>query len=251
MIPRIELLNRPHDEKLAYCASRGQGPGIIFLNGFMSDMQGTKATTFEVHCQKKGYAYLRFDYFGHGQSTGDFKKGTIGRWLDDVLAVIDQLTMGPQILVGSSMGGWLMLLAALKRPDRIKGLVGIATGADFTEDYILKQATPEMHAAWESQGYFTHRVGDDFDYIVTKDLIAEGKNHLLLRKPIPYHGVVHLVHGMQDHDVPYENSLKIATLLETKEVNMTFVKKGGHRLSEPHELQLIIDAIEGVRRQVM
>lgn len=252
MSASIESLIRPDGEKLAYCASTGSGPGIVFLNGFMSDMQGTKALAFEEHCQNKGHPFVRFDYFAHGVSTGDFKKGTIGRWLDDVLAVLDNLTTGPQILVGSSMGGWLMLLAALKRPEKVKGLVGIATGADFTEDLILSNATPEMHDAWNRDGYITQSKGgaDEFAYTITKELLDEARDHLLMRQPIPYQGIVHLLHGMLDADVPFENSLKIADLIESEEVNVTLLKNGGHRLSEPHEIQLIIDAIEGVRARL-
>lgn len=253
MTQSIETLIQPDGEKIAYCTSKGDQPGIIFLNGFMSDMQGTKAQYLQNYCHDKGYAFLRFDYFGHGESSGDFKEGTIGRWLDDTLAVIDQLTEGPQILVGSSMGGWLMLLAALRRPDRIKGLVGIATGADFTEDLILANATDEMHESWEKQGYFIEETEspDDFKYTITKELVREGRDHLLMRDPIPYKGFVHLIHGMKDADVPYENSLKIAALLESEDVNVTLVKNGGHRLSEPPELRLIVDAIEGLRQLIL
>ncbi len=253
MTESIETLIQPDGERIAYHASLGNGPGIIYLNGFMSDMQGTKAVALENYAQGKSYPFVRFDYFGHGESSGDFKKGTIGRWLNDALAVIDQLTQGPQLLVGSSMGGWLMLLAALKRPDRIKGVVGIATGADFTEEMILARATADMHQAWDKDGFITSSTDgpEPFTYIVTKELLQEAKAHLLLKNSICYQGYVHLIHGMKDQDVPYQNSLRIAELVSSTDVNVTLVKNGGHRLSAPHEIQLIIDALEAVRGRVV
>src|SRR5580658_9285655 len=129
-------LTRPPGATIAYHRLAGAAPGIIFLGGFRSDMTGTKALFLEDYCRRRGRAYARFDYFGHGESSGDFADGTIGRWRDDAIAVIDSLSEGPQILVGSSMGGWLMVLAALARPDRVRALVGIAAAPDFTMDLL-------------------------------------------------------------------------------------------------------------------
>ena len=130
------LLQRAGREAIAYRTVEGAGPGVMFLGGFMSDMTGTKATALEVHCRRAGRAFVRFDYSGHGESGGAFRDGTIGAWRDDALAVLDEVASGPQVLVGSSMGGWIMLLAALARPERVAGLVGVAAAPDFTEDLI-------------------------------------------------------------------------------------------------------------------
>lgn len=256
MIPRIQeqqpmfkphqFLQRPDGERLAYHISSGKSPGIVYLNGFMSDMQGSKALALESFCQKRGQNFIRFDYFGHGASTGDFKQGSISRWAEDALCVLDELCVGPQILVGSSMGGWLMFLAALKRPEKVKGLVGIATGADFTEDMIMANMPDHYQEALDQVGFFesTSQGPEPFTYIITQKLLEDGKLHLLLRNPIPFEGKVHLLHGMQDKDVPWQNSLRIIELLRTKDVTFTLNKKAGHRYAEEDQINEIQSAID-------
>src|SRR5436309_8717338 len=145
-------LARPDGATIAYHRAPGAAPGIVFLGGFRSDMTGTKALFLEEYCRRRGRAYVRFDYFGHGMSSGDIALGTIGRWRDDAVAVIDSLTEGPQILVGSSMGGWIMLLAALARPERIAVLVGIAPAPDFTQDLLPARLTPEQRREIAEKG---------------------------------------------------------------------------------------------------
>jgi pimeloyl-ACP methyl ester carboxylesterase len=203
----------------------------------MSDMAGTKATALEAHARARGQAFLRFDYLGHGQSSGKFADGTIGRWADDAIAVIDTLSEGPQILVGSSMGGWLMLLTALARPDRVAGLVGIAAAPDFTEDLMWAGFSDEIRETIIREGVY-HEPSDysDEPYTITRALIDEGRTHLLLRDTIGLTCPVRLLHGMDDTDVPWRVSVKLCDRLASDDVAVTLVKGGDHRLSEPDDL---------------
>ena len=214
------------------------GPGIVFLHGLMSDRGGDKALRVEAFCRDRGLAGLRFDFFGHGESSGTFTDGTIGRWADDTVAVIDELTDGPQILVGSSLGGWIMLLAARRRPERIAGLLGLASAADFTEDVMPAVFSTDQMAALERDGRvdIPSDYGDE-PYTFTKRLLDDGRDHLLLRGPIPIHAPVRLIHGMRDPDVPWETSMRIREHLESDDVEVILVKNGDHRLSEPRDLE--------------
>lgn len=226
-------------------------PGVVFLGGFRSDMTGTKALALERMCRDNGRDFVRFDYFGHGQSSGDFTQGSIGRWVDDAVAVLDQLTDGPQILVGSSMGGWIMLLAALARPRRVAGLVGIAAAPDFTEDLIWQRASPEIRAALEQDGvYFELTDYDDAPYPITMKLIEEGRGHLLLERPIALHCPVRLFHGMKDESVPWSTTTRISDALLTDDVRIFLVKDGDHRLSRDGDIERMCVAVNGLCRQV-
>lgn len=217
----------------------------MFLGGFMSDMTGTKATALEAFCKSRGQAFLRFDYFGHGASTGAFRDGTIGRWRDDALAVIDRLTEGKQILVGSSMGGWIMLLAALARPKRVAALVGIAPAPDFTEDLLWPSFTPEEQRRLLAEGAIT--IASQYDprgYTVTRRLVEEGRDHLLLSGTVKIACPVRLLHGMKDDDVPWKTSLRLAERLAGEDVRVTLVKNGDHRLSTEADLALLQRTLE-------
>jgi len=213
----------------------------------MSDMTGTKAMTLEAHCRDSGRAFLRFDYTGHGQSDGRFEDGTIGDWHRDTLAVIDQLTNGPLVLVGSSMGGWQMLLAARARPERVRGLVGVAAAPDFTEDLMWDTFNAATREALITDGiiHMASDYGDD-PYPISRGLIEDGREHLLLRAPLPFEGPVRLLHGMADDDVPWQVSLKISDRLTTRDVVTTFIKGGDHRLSGDADLARLITAVEEV-----
>ncbi len=192
-------LTRPDGATIAYHRLAGRLPGIVFLGGFRSDMTGTKALYLEEYCRERGRAYVRFDYFGHGASSGDFALGTIGRWRDDAVAVVDSLTDGKQILVGSSMSGWIMLLVALARPERIAALVGIAGAPDFTEELLWPRLTPAQRREIGERGQVM--LSSDYDsagYLYTRALIEDGRKHLLLGKPIPLDMPVRLLHGMRD-----------------------------------------------------
>ncbi|MEX2311355.1 MAG: alpha/beta hydrolase, partial [Rhodospirillales bacterium] len=198
------LLTSQDGSMIAYHNTAGKSPGVMFLTGFKSDMQGGKATALEEYCVRKGRAFTRFDYFGHGASSGAFEDGTIGRWTDDAVSVLDQVAEGPQILVGSSMGGWIMLLAALRRPQRIAGLVGIAAAPDFTRDLIPAALTPDQLKALDQQGYcdIPNCYDDQEPYRIQKNLLDEGDQHLLLTGSIALNIPVRLIHGFDDQDVP-------------------------------------------------
>src|SRR5471032_1127439 len=240
-----ERLARPDGNFVAYARTEGRAPTIVFLGGFRSDMMGTKAIALEAWARANGRAFLRFDYLGHGQSSGRFEDGTIGRWLDDSLAAIDALTTGKLVLVGSSMGGWLSLLVALKRPERLSGLVLIAAAPDFTERMLLKGLSPEDRAVLEREG----RLERPSQYssepsVFTWKLIEEGRNHLVLDKKLALPCPVRLLHGQSDPDVPWEYSLQIAQHLDAPEVITTFVKGGDHRLSTPADIGRLIATVE-------
>jgi pimeloyl-ACP methyl ester carboxylesterase len=213
----------------------------VFLGGFMSDMTGTKARTLDAFCAARGQAYLRFDYFGHGVSSGAFADATVGRWKADTLAALDALSDGPQVLVGSSMGGWLMLLAALERPQRIRALVGIAAAPDATEALMWRRFPQAVREQIMANGAI--RVPSDYSpdgYLITRRLIEEGRNHLITDRPIPIACPVRLLHGMRDKDVPWETSLALAERLQGEDVLTTLVKDGDHRLSREADLALLL-----------
>lgn len=232
------------DATIAYrhtpARSPGRGPGILFCGGFMSDMTGSKALALEAWAVRQGLACTRFDYQGHGASSGRFEDGTVGLWAEDALAVLDHVTQGPQILVGSSMGGWIALLTALKRPERVAALVGVASAPDFTEDLIWDALSPEAHAALLRDGAW-YRPSQYFEEPkpVTLALIEDGRRHLLLRGPIRFGGPVRLLHGMADPDVPWQTSLRVAEALTSTDVRVTLVKDGDHRLSRDADIALL------------
>lgn len=220
---------------------------MVFLGGFMSDMTGTKARHLDAFCRARGQAFLRFDYFGHGASSGAFADATVGRWKADVLAALDELTEGPQLLVGSSLGGWLMLLAALARPERVAGLVGIAAASDATEALMWAKFAPEVREQILRQG--AARLPSAYDekgYLFTRALIEEGRRHLLMGGPIAIHCKVRLLHGMRDADVPWHWSLALAEKLASSDVEITLVKEGDHRLSTESDLALLTRTIEAM-----
>lgn len=225
----------------------GKTPGVMFLGGFGSDMTGSKASYLSEFCRQRDQAYVRFDYTGHGQSSGRFIDGTIGQWLDDATEVFDRLTTGPQILVGSSMGGWLMVLLALRRPARVTGLVGVAAAPDFTEELIWQTLPPD-----DRQRLVTERViyrpsdygSEPTPY--TLRLIEEGRQHLVLTKPIPFAGPVRLLHGLQDRDVPWQTSQRLSGAVASDDVVVTLIKGGDHRLSAPQDLNRLGQVISEI-----
>lgn len=213
---------------------------MVFCPGFKSDMEGAKATAVSDWAKRRGQACLRFDYRGHGRSDGRFEDGTIGQWFEDTLGVFDALTDGPQIVVGSSMGGWMGLLLARARPDRVAAFVGIAAAPDFTEDLMWDRMPPELRARLERDGVIEQASEyGDHPYTITHKLIEDGRKHLLLRAPLAYEGRVRLLQGMQDKDVPWQWSLKIAETLTTPDAQVVLVKDGDHRLSRDEDLDLL------------
>ena len=238
------FLIREDGTRIAYHHTPGTAPGVIFCGGFMSDMTGTKAQALEADCRDGGRAYTRFDYRGHGQSSADFESGTIGLWTEDALAVLDQVTTGRQIVVGSSMGGWIMLLLARARPERIAGLVGIAPAPDFVlrmwdgfSDQI--KATLKRDGAYRAPSEYSEE-----PYAITMNLIEEGKNHLVLQQPLAVDYPVRILHGMADPDVPWRQSLELVERLRGDDIVVTFSKSGDHRLSEPADIARLIATVE-------
>jgi pimeloyl-ACP methyl ester carboxylesterase len=242
----IKFLERPGLPRLAYCATPGAAPGIVFLGGFGSDMTGTKATALEQAAIQRGQAFLRLDYRGHGQSQGRFVDGTIGDWFGDALAIFDAATAGPQILVGSSMGGWMALLLARARPDRAKAIVGIAAAPDFTTRLMSEELTDEQRETLlrDKVLYRPSDYGDPMP--ITLRLVEDGNNHLLLDRPVPFAGPVRLLHGQRDPDVPWQIALKVAAAMESNDVRVILVKDGDHRLSRPQDIALITETVEGL-----
>lgn len=232
---------------LAYKKLEGKGPTIVFFPGFMSDMEGSKALALDGFCAERGQAYIRFDYSGHGQSSGKFTDGTIGAWKDDALAVVDQLTEGPLVLVGSSMGGWIGLLVALERKDRVQAYVGLAAAPDFTRELCWNQYSDEIKATLKKDGVYYEACdyGDD-PYAITMNLIEEGDQHLLLDKPIELDCPVRLIQGMKDPDVPYKTAERIAENLTSEDVVITYVKNGDHRLSGDDDLKRLCRTVKEI-----
>jgi pimeloyl-ACP methyl ester carboxylesterase len=226
-------------ERLAYAWRGGAAPGLVWLGGFRSDMEGTKAQAVDAWAARAGCACLRFDYFGHGRSSGDFLQGTISRWKRDALAVLDALTAGPQILVGSSMGGWIAMLAAKARPQRVAGLLLIAPASDFTETLMWEQMPEEGRRALLQDGVWQRESAHAEEcYPITRELIEDGRWNLILDERHALGFPVRILQGMADPDVPWPHALKLAGLIDG-DVSVTLVKNGDHRLSTPSDLKLL------------
>ena len=245
------ILPRPGGASIAYRKCSGRSPGVIFMGGFNSDMTGTKASALEAACREAGRAYVRFDYSGHGESSGEFADGTIGSWSEDAIAVLDAASEGPQVLVGSSMGGWIMLLAALARPQRVAGLVGIASAPDFTEELMWRRFDDDIRRRLADTGVY-HRPSeyDDEPYPITMKLIEDGRRHLLLERQIAIHCPVRLLHGMKDEDVPWTTAPRIAEKLLADDVRVLVIKDGDHRLSRDQDTLRICVTVEELCREV-
>jgi pimeloyl-ACP methyl ester carboxylesterase len=232
--------------RLAWRRVTGQGPTVVWLGGFASDMAGTKAEAVAQWAAAKGRSFLRFDYFGHGVSDGDFREGTISRWRADALAVIDELTEGPVVLVGSSMGGWISCLAALSRPERVAAMVLIAPAADFTEK-LMKPGFPKAvleTIAREGEYVVPSRYGDG--YPITHALLEDGARWSILDAMIPITCPVRILHGGADSDVPWRHGLDLALAIEGEDVTFTLIKDGDHRLSRDQDLERLVGAVEGL-----
>ena len=234
---------------LAWVRTPGRGPCTVFLPGYRSDMEGAKALETEAFCTGHGLACLRLDYSGHGASGGAFMDGTIGRWTDDALHLVDHLTEGPLVLVGSSMGGWIALNAALARPERVQALVGIAAAPDFTEDLMWDAMMPGERMQLRRDGVLPVPSAYGDPYPVTLALIEDGRRRLRLRAPIPLHCPVRLLQGMQDPDVPWETAMRLVDRLEGTDVQVTLIGDGDHRLSRPGDLLMLRRTLAGLLLQ--
>ena len=232
------MLARGQGASMAYQRLNGKGPGVVFLHGFHSDMEGGKALALEAWCRAEGRAFLRFDMFGHGKSSGRVEDGCVSRWVDDAVAALDELSDGPQVLVGSSLGGWIALLAALRRRERVVGLVGVAAAPDFTEDLMWAEFSDEQRRQMLEAGYVTmpNCYEPEKPWTVPRLLIEDGRNNLLLRDAINLGCPVRLIQGQKDVDVPWKTALRIADCLASDDVEIILVKDGDHRLSREHDL---------------
>jgi len=226
----------------------GQGPGLFWLGGFNSDMKGTKALALDAWAAEQGRPCVRFDYSGHGESSGRFADGTIGRWLEEALAVFSRFCHGPQVVVGSSMGGWMALLLArelLKQPRgaTLAGLVLIAPAPDFTEELMWKGFSPDVRKQIEETGVWLRPSEYGEPYPITKALIEEGQNHLLLGSAINVGCPVRILQGAQDPDVPWQHAFALAHRLPAEDVVLTMIQDGDHRLSRPQDIARILATV--------
>lgn len=242
----VEHLDTETGRKLAYHKTDGTGPGIVFLGGFMSDMSGTKAVWLEDWARAQGRAFLRFDYSGHGESSGAFTDGCIGDWAADAMAVVTALTDGPQLLVGSSMGGWVALLLARAMPERVHALVGIAAAPDFTEDSMWPGLTDAQRAEIMDKGRTTLPNDYDAPYTLTRRLFEDGRDQLVLRSPLPLPFPVRLLQGTKDDAVATSVPLRLMEHADCPDMRLELVKDEDHRFSSPRCLNLIARAIEDV-----
>jgi pimeloyl-ACP methyl ester carboxylesterase len=238
--PPLQFLARPDGLRLAYRLSSGAGSILIFLPGYMSDMEGGKAVALHLWAQGQGRAMLRLDYAGNGASEGRFADGTLASWRDDVLLLIDRLTQGPVVLVGSSMGGWLALLVALARPDRVAAIVGIAAAPDFTQ-WGFTDADKALLAT-EGRIEEPTPYGDQ-PYVTTLSFWESGQALCLLEDEIGFDGPVRLLHGQADPDVPWDIALRTAARLRSSDVQTLLIKDGDHRLSRDGDIALLIDTV--------
>jgi len=228
----------------------GKSPGLFWLGGFMSDMKGTKAQALDQWADAQGRACIRFDYSGHGESGGEFTQGTIGRWLEESLTVYARFAQGPQVLIGSSMGGWIALLMARelqKRADAapIAGMVLIAPAVDFTEELMWKRFSPAIKREIEETGVWLRPSQySEGPYPITKRLIEEGRQHLLLDGLIETGCPVHILQGVQDPDVPWRHAVELVSRFARDDVVLTLIKDGDHRLSRPEDIERLLAAVK-------
>lgn len=234
---------------IAVCVREGKGPGLFWLGGFKSDMKGTKAAALDGWAAQQGRGCVRFDYSGHGESGGDFRDGTIGRWLDESVAVYRAFAKGPQVLIGSSMGGWIALLLSqrlrqTKDAPPLAGIVLIAPAVDFTEELMWKRFSPAMKRDIEQKGEWLRpsEYSDD-PYPITRALIEEGRDHLLLGGLIEPGCPVHILQGVQDPDVPWRHAVELVSRFARDDVVLTLIKDGDHRLSRPEDIERLIAAV--------
>jgi pimeloyl-ACP methyl ester carboxylesterase len=240
--------------RIAVRPRTGRAPGLFWLGGFNSDMKGTKAVALDAWAAEHGRACVRFDYSGHGESEGKFVDGTIGRWLEESLAVFQQFCRGPQVVIGSSMGGWMALLLAREvakspRDASLAGLVLIAPASDFTEELMWKGFSPKIRDEIEGKGVWLRpsQYGDGTPYPITRNLIEEGRNHLLLGGSIDVGCPVRILQGAQDPDVPWQHAFKLVQRLPAEDVVLTMIQDGDHRLSRPQDISRIIAAVAEIR----
>ena len=240
------FLHTPDKHRIAYEMSDGRGPTLIWCGGLKSDMEGSKATHLHRWAKPRGQGFIRFDYIGHGQSGGAFTDGTLSRWASDIEFVCEQLCGGPVILIGSSMGGWAALLAAMSNTARVAGLVLINPAPDFTEKLTVAGWTEEQIKALENDGVVYEPSGYEEPYAYSKALIEDGRKRQILDAPIALNCPIRILQGYDDNVVPWEHSKRLLDVLESKDVTYSLVAGGDHSLSRESDLKLIETAIEGL-----
>lgn len=239
------FLKRPDGEQLAWRRVAGDGPTVVWLGGFRSDMAGTKAQALADWAQARGRAYLRFDYLGHGESSGDFADGTITRWREDALAILHEVVDGDAVLVGSSMGGWIASLVAMAWPERVKAMVLVAPAADFTEKLMAPEIPPEGRATLAETGVWLRPSAYGDPYPISRALLEDGARWGILETvPIPIDCPVRVLQGGEDPDVPWRHALQLANGLKSADVVFTLIRDGDHRLSRPQDIARLIAAVE-------
>lgn len=247
---QIEALQH-NGAPIAYERLAGAEPTFVWLGGFKSDMAGTKAQALADWANGSGQAFVRFDYSGHGVSGGAFEDGSISRWLGDTLAVLDQLTAGPLVLVGSSMGGWLALLAARARPERVAALLLIAPAADFTERLMWPGFSPEQQAKLMTEGRLElPSAYSPEPNVITREMIEDGRRHLIMDAPFPFDGMVRILAGDEDPDVPLAHVLALLPVLQAKDVKVHRIPDGDHRLSRPQDLKELVAVASELRERL-
>jgi pimeloyl-ACP methyl ester carboxylesterase len=240
------FLDRPDGERLAWRRVAGAGPTVVWLGGYRSDMTGSKAEALAAWATQAGRGYVRFDYFGHGQSSGDFLEGTITRWREDALAVIEALTEGPLVLVGSSMGGWIACLAALARPERIQAMVLIAPAPDFTSKLMPLSIPPEALAEIRQTGVWLQPSPYGDPNPITLALLEDGARWSILDSPVPITAPVRILQGGEDPDVPWRHALELAQAIKGPDVVFTLIKDGDHRLSRPQDIARLVGELSSL-----
>ena len=252
MLQFLNVGTKEAARRIAVLVRPGAGPAVFWLGGFRSDMRATKAEALDRWAERSSRAFVRFDYSGHGESGGAFEEGTVSRWLEDTLAVIDAYATGPFVLVGSSMGGWLALLATRTLSARgpssgPSGLVLIAPAVDFTERLMWETFSPDIQRSICETGiYLRPSLYSSEPYPITRALIEDGRSHLLFGGTITTGCPVHILQGMQDPDVPWSHALELVEHLPGDSVSMTLIKDGDHRLSRDEDLERLIAAVEGI-----
>ncbi|WP_312125539.1 alpha/beta hydrolase [Brevundimonas sp.] len=243
----LQHLNRPDGEALAYKMIEGEGPVVIWVGGFRSDMEGTKALALDEAAQENGWAYVRYDHFAHGASSGEWTKASIGRWREDCIAMIEHVKR-PVILVGSSMGGWVSLLAASTCQDQVAGLVLVNPAQDFTERLMWPDLPEETREEILTHGIATVSDPGLGDYQLTKHMFEEARSWLMLDGPIRIPAPIHILQGKLDESVPWEMQLRLLEKLDGGDVRLDIIKDGDHRLSKPHELERLVQAVAEMRK---
>ncbi|CAL1690177.1 hypothetical protein MMB232_00298 [Brevundimonas subvibrioides] len=242
----IQSLTRPDGETLALKRVEGGGPTVVWIGGFRSDMEGTKALALDAAARERGWSFARYDHFAHGASSGDWRQATIGRWREDAIGLIDALD-GPVISVGSSMGGWVALLAALARPERMAGLALVNPAQDFTERLMWPSLPDHIRQTILRDGEATITEPGLGEYVLTGRMFEEARDWLLLDAPIAITAPVHVLQGRADDIVPWTHAMRLAERLTGGDVRLDLIEGGDHRLSTPRDLERLIAAVEAMR----